>query len=303
MFRNTLLTLTLSAIATGASAQVAVTGGTATFAPAPQQVQSTAAELGIPSVPAINTPFAHVGPDASSQQAIDQSQASTTPAATATPSASEPVNLGVASVTENPFVSGRAEYSGQPLGDIARDLKQKQQTMNAKTFTNADIDKLNGQQTGGIGGATTASNTNTEWPTNNGVITPPPSNSPGQGAIAAPTATTTSPSGNIVHSPFGPRSENESSPANSQMTPDNAPQAAKPSAERSYEMAQNNPANAGIPQSQETGNASANTSDNNQNAKAQLPKTASRLPLLGVLGFFSVTMGMFVRYQRSKETK
>ena len=204
MFRSTILTLSLFAVFTvRAAAQVAVNGGTATVAPAPQQVQSTATELGIPSVPAINTPFAHVGPDASSQPAIDQAQASTSPAASATPSANQPVNLGVASVTENPFVSGRAEYTGEPLGDLARDLKQKQQTMNAKTFTNADIDKLNGQTTGGISGATAG---NTEWPANNGVISPPPANN-SQGTIAAPSSPNPP-----VHSPFGPRSENEGSP-------------------------------------------------------------------------------------------
>jgi hypothetical protein len=31
-----------------------------------------------------------------------------------------------------------------------------------------------------------------------------------------------------------------------------------------------------------------------------LPSTASRLPLIGVAGLFSVTMGIFVRYQRAK---
>jgi len=33
---------------------------------------------------------------------------------------------------------------------------------------------------------------------------------------------------------------------------------------------------------------------------SQLPRTASRLPLVGVAGLFSVTMGIFVRYQRAK---
>jgi hypothetical protein len=71
----------------------------------------------------------------------------------------------------------------------------------------------------------------------------------------------------------------------------------KPSAGTPVEMAQNNSANAGIPQSSDqTGNSGSNAAA----APATLPKTASRLPLLGVLGLFSISMGLFVRYQREK---
>ena len=317
MHHSSFLTAALAlALATGASAQVAITGGYATVAPPPQQVLSTATELGVPSVPAINTPFAHVGPEGPPQTTADQSQ----PAAPSQPAVvqiqnpapvsvqvnpapvttAQPINLGVAVITANPFVSTGVDSSGKPLGDIAREMKQKGQATNAKTFTNADIDKISGNQTaGGIAGATTANNTNSEWPSNNGVITPPPSNNVNQGAIGAPSAPAPN---NPNHSPFGPRSENENMPNAAPMPPENAPQAnAKPSAGRSYEMAQNNPANAAIPQSNETGNAGANTAADNN--KARLPKTASRLPLLGVLGFFSVSMGLFVRYQRAKDAR
>jgi hypothetical protein len=297
MYRSYFLTAALVlALATGAFAQVSVNGGVATVAPPPQQVQSTATELGIPSVPAINTPFAHVGPEGPPQTASDESQATQTQPTVAqiqnpSATAAQPVNLGVSTIAENPFVSGSND-TGKPLGDIARDMKQQAQTANAKNFTNADIDKMNGtQNSGGIAGATTANSTNTEWPANNGIITPPPANQ-GQGAIGAPTTATPSNSGN--NGPFSPRSQND----NTTMPPQAN---AKPSAGQPYEMAQNNPANGGLPQSNETGNAGANTSTAKDNA--QLPKTASRLPLLGVLGFFSVTMGLFVRYQRSKEAK
>lgn len=287
MYRSAFLTCTLAfALAIGASAQVAVVnGGYATTAPAPANVENTATQLGIPSVPAINTPFAHVGPQAPPQNAVDQSQAATT----ATPAATEvvPVNLGVASA-ENP---DRSDTSGRPLGDIAREMKQQAQTANAKTFTNADIQKLEQQNSGGITGATTNANaTNTEWPANNGVITPPPADN-GQGAIAAPPSQTPSTTGNGPFSPSASSSESA-----------NPPQAnAKPSAERPYEMAQNNPSNAGIPQDNDAANSAPSSASENSNAK--LPKTASRLPLLGVLGFFSISMGLFVRYQRAKHAR
>jgi len=287
MYRFAFLTCTLAfALAIDASAQVAVVnGGYATTAPAPANVENTATQLGIPSVPAINTPFAHVGPEAPPQNAVDQSQAATT----ATPSATEvvPVNLGVASA-ENPDGN---DTSGRPLGDIAREMKQQAQTANAKTFTNADIQKLEQQNSGGITGATTNANaTNTEWPANNGVITPPPADN-GQGTIAAPPSQTPSTTGNGPFSPSG--SNNEST---------NPPQAnAKPSADRPYEMAQNNPSNAGIPQDNDAANSAPSSASENSSAK--LPKTASRLPLLGVLGFFSISMGLFVRYQRAKDAR
>ena len=316
MLRSTLVTASLTALLTlGASAQIAVNGGVASVAPPPQQVQSTAAELGIPSVPAINTPFAHVGPEALPPADQEQMQAQTpaaenqNPAATSgrlNAQAAQPFNMGVATISTNPFESGLNGTDGKSLGEIAREMKQKQQNANAKTFTNADIDKLNGTQgSGGISGAATASNTNSEWPANNGVITPGSANS--QGAIAAPS----SPAPSQGNSPFAPRMP-ENTPSNTTpIPPANAPQAnAKPSASQPYEMAQNNPANAGIPQDNgqtstaaDQNAAPADQSAGNAAQSRTLPKTASRLPLLGVLGFVSISMGLFVRYQRAKEVK
>ncbi|MGZ4814864.1 MAG: hypothetical protein ACXVZV_05625 [Terriglobales bacterium] len=322
MLRFTFLTATLaSLLVIGASAQVAINGGYATTAPPPANVLSTATELGIPSVPAINTPFAHVGPEGPPQPATDETQTSapSQPAVVqiqnpapvsvqinpAVSQPAQPINLGVAIISENPFVTGPSNPSGKSLGEIARETKQKEQNTNAKRFTNADIEKMSGSQTsGGISGATTANtNGNNEWPANNGVITPPPANNQNQGAIAAPS--TPAPN-NQANSPFTPRTQNENTPANATPMPaENAPQAnEKPSPNRPYEMAQNNPASGGMPQSSETGNAAANPSNEPATAQnARLPKTASRLPLLGVLGFVSVSMGLFVRYQRAKAVK
>src|SRR3954466_4728170 len=108
MLRSSFLTAALAlALATGASAQVNVNGGVATVAQAPQNVQNTATELGIPSVPAINTPFAHVGPEGSPQQnATDQSQASAQTQPT-NAQAAQPFNMGVASPSD--VDSGRSD--------------------------------------------------------------------------------------------------------------------------------------------------------------------------------------------------
>lgn len=300
MLRTAILSVSL-ALALGASAQVVSNGGYATTAPAavPPQIANTVTTYGIPSVPAINTPVTHVGPQAQQGQPGSESVPSTpsTPGeveiqnpgpmtlqlSPANNAASGPVmNLGAASYEQNPFLgSGSNNNNNESLGEVAREMKQKEQTANAKTYTNADIDKLN-QSTGVSNGAMSASATNSSWPANNGVITPPP-----QGSIAAP-AQNQSTTGTV--------------PA-TQEPPQVGPQSnAKPSAERPYEMAQNNPSNAGIPQQSAESNNESSANSNNASTKATLPKTASRLPLLGVLGFFSISMGLFVRYQRAKDS-
>jgi len=312
MFRSALLTATLTlGLGMLAPAQVVNYGGWATTAP-------TVNPTGAPSVPALNTPVAHVGPTeaaptqpgqtapevapfttaaqtTTSQPAVVQIQNPTPVSievAPATTSTTPVIDLGAADLPTNPFVSGSSGTSGKSLGEIAREMKQKDQTTNARMYTNADIERM-GTSSGANGGATTANATNNEWPANNGVITPPENNP--QNSIAAP-AQNQSTTGN---GPFSSKA-----PANTQ--PENPPQAnAKPSPDHTYEMAQNNPQSAGIPQAGSEPNAgSAAANDNTAAGKnGTLPKTASRLPLIGVLGFFSISMGLFVRYQREKSAK
>jgi len=304
MLRSAFLTATLAlGLCAFAQAQLVNYGGYATTAPTAVNAQ------GSPSVPAIQTPVAHVGPQlgtptqpgetptvnllaqpvAPAQPEVIQIQnpngagVEVLPSNAAVP---QTINLGAASYSENPFVSGESGTNGQSLGEIAREIKQKDQNLNAKTYTNADIDRMN--QATGINNGVTA-NANSNYPTNNGVITPPAQQPPS--SIAAP-------------------AQNQSTTGNGATTPapqSNPPQAnAKPSAERPYEMAENNPASAGIPQAGTEQNSQTNTSksaEQNNGDQKSLPKTASRLPLIGVLGFFSIAMGIFVRYQREKTSK
>jgi len=291
-FITALLTSTL---AIAAAAQVAVNGGYATTIPS-----------GAPSVPAITTPTAHVGPEATPENAPGYSgpavvqipseivqrpaeQVQNQQQTTAAP-ATAPFNFGVAQ-----YDSGvTAGDLGQPLGETARLMRQRAQAAHAKTFTNADIQRMD-SSSGTVSGI--PNQANDQWPDNNGVISPEPANSAQQ-----PPAPNANPAAS--GSPFAPKGYTAQPSDNNA-----APQAfAKPSASQPYLMAQNNPSNAGIPQSNATGNAAANPTDNtaNNNAdnqNASLPKTASRLPLLGVLGFFSIALGMFVRHQRAKTAK
>lgn len=308
MLRSALITATLAlGLASFAQAQVVNYGGTATTAPTANVTQnpSVVNAQGAPSVPAINTPVAHVGPQAGianqpGEQATapNQGTANATTPQTEVAQAQNPqaFDLGVSTVATNPFLTAGSGDNGKPLGDIAREMKQRDQALNAKTYTNADIDRLN-QSTGAVNNAAVTANAS-NYPANNGVITPPTTNS-----IAAPVQNQST-TGNA---PFSPHPTNNAVPAtNENNTPTSIPQAnAKPSANRPYEMASNNSANAGIPQSgnDQTASTANQANDNAQTNSQQLPKTASRLPLIGILGFFSISMGLFVRYQREKASK
>ena len=313
MLRSLLIASCLTVgFAFGASAQVVVNSGTATTYPVgvPAPLANTITANGIPSVPAINTPVAHVGPTAEQVPAqqttvspaepmvaggpVENPAAAQSPTTATTPA--NGVNLGVATYSVNPFSGAGSGTNGESLGQIASQYKQKAQAVNAKVYTNADIDKLQGNTYGGA--AATVANDN--WPANNGVITQQPENTQPP-AVAAPAQNQSTTGTAPIGSPFSPRPENG--------TPTPQPQSLnqKPSADHTIEMAQNNPANAGIPQNTESDNsANAGTAANSNTPKSTtktLPKTATRLPLLAVLGFFSVTVGMFVRHQRSKTAR
>ena len=296
-FINVALILGLGAFA---QAQVVNSGGYVTTAPSMSVVgvaqnSSVVNAQGAPSVPAISTPVAHVGPQAGAASQPGQATngldiVATEGAQQNTNSAtSQAFNFGAATLSSNPYVSGGVGASEESLAEAARQAKQKEQNVNARVYTNADIDRIN-QATGVNAVATDAANS---YPANNGVITPPSNN---QNSIAVP-AQNQSTTGTVQTAP-GPQNPAAQPPV--QPAP-NAPAAAqpfppqanaKPSANTST-MASNHPP---APLNQ--------ANDSQQGAGTQqLPKTASRLPLIGVLGFFSISMGIFVRYQRAKSSK
>lgn len=302
MVRSALITFSLAVgLGSFAQAQVVNSGGYATTSPNTPVVGVVENPLvvnsaGAPSIPAIGTPFAHVGPEAAP---VRQAGIQTPTAVIVEPApeanqgqaansgTTQTFNFGAANFSTNPYASGETGTSQESLAEAARQARQKGQNVNAKLYTNADIERLN-QATGvNHGVATNAANT---YPANNGVITPP-ANNQNQNSIAVPmqnqsTTGTVPPTPGPRNSPVRQRMEQlPSTPTAQQPLP---PQAnAKPSANGSA-----------------TANTGAGSAENQSNANsAELPKTASRLPLIGVLGFFSISMGLFVRHQRAKSSK
>jgi len=311
MARFTLLAVLLLAISSFAQVTVTNTGFATTSGPAypavpvsppilytpivqlgqapTQPVQATAAAngLGLESLAVPVSPVQNQAVNTSSQQANPTF-----------------FNFGVAQFGAS---SGNAELeSGKSLGEIAREQRQHPNGTNARVYTNSDIDQLN--QTGNMVNTPSAqANNNDNWSPNNGIISPEPPQSNAVGAQSQQNEQT--PTG--VHSPFAPRGE-ANSPAGIEMTPSqpqSRPQAqVRPFSKRSgtTEIAQNNGQEQPLAQTQSpsAGNEgqaqSAPASSQGQSQTARLPRTASRLPLVGIAGLFSVSMGLFVRYQRAK---
>jgi hypothetical protein len=187
---------------------------------------------------------------------------------------SQPFNFGVAQFDSRGMNGGVGQaVDGKSLGDFARELRQKSNTnTNARTYTNSDVERVS--QGGGVTGSAVQSNRPDNWTPNNGVINP-------QGQVAEPTVTSPSP----APAPNAPFSGPKAQP--SQNSPSPSPRSAlQPSESERPAVVQ-----ASLKQSENAGNPVADT---------QLPATATQLPLLGLLGFFSVVAGVFVRHQRSK---
>jgi hypothetical protein len=276
MFRTLMLLLCVFVIAVSSPAQVTVTNQGFATTPGPA-VPATPV-----SPPVLYAPIVHLdqGPTQPTQpstvglEAPDNEQGTVQLAAAS--GRQQPFNFGVAQFDTPSMQGGVGQpVNGLSLGEFARQLRQSQGQRNARTYTNSDIESL--KQPAG-----TTANDNRKadnWVPNNGVIdpngitsqTPVPQNS-----IAAPMqASPPSPDAN----PFGPKA----APAKPR-----APAASKPRAEA-------NGVGAGQVRRAVLAVSEAQGSD-----ETQLPQTASKLPLMGALGFFSVSMGIFVRYQRSK---
>jgi len=177
---------------------------------------------------------------------------------TAAPAAGH-VDLGVNS---NAAVSVSDGTNGRSLGDIARENRQRMQGANARTFTNADVQRIAGA--GGVSGIAT-NPANNAYPPDNGVIN-------SNGAVAAPNT----------------------------ATEQNVPQATPPAMEQNQKPSAATPppqmAQAQTPANPADQNAQANAPENNQRT---LPKSASPLPLLALLGFGAIVIGFAVRRARA----
>ena len=308
MARLTLL-LTVLFLAIGSFAQVVVTNsGIAT--------QSGPAFPATPvSPPIVYTPIIQLG-QAPTQPSHPTAPAELLPAGGPQVSDDDTASTGVTVGRNTPFNFGVAQFdsgmgsgsvgediNGKSLGELAREQRQHPVGTNARVYSNSDIDKLN-QVGNAVSASAQANNTNDNWSPNNGIITPENSQ-PAANSVAAPAESNPSvPTGN--HNPFAPKPRSQTtSPTGIDMTP-SQPQTRTPQSEvRPFskragpEMAQNNAESGPLAQEDRLSNA-ASAPAQNQQQTSQLPRTASRLPLVGVAGLFSVSLGIFVRYQRAK---
>ena len=306
--------LTVLALATCSFAQVTVTNSNFATTPgpafpavpaSPPIVYTPVVQLGqAPTQPmqAVATPNGLIAVGPQQEQQAAQENATLAPAASATP-----FNFGVAQF-DAPAAAGGVgqDINGKSLGDIAREQRQHPVGTNARVYTNTDIDQLN--QTGNaVTNPSAQANNADNWSPNNGVINPGAPTESQPNAVGAPAQQNQSPTG--VHSPFAPKPQGQTySPAGIEMTP-TQPQA-RPQADihplrtrDNVELAQNTAPTS--PQDQAAdANAQSHPAQNppaqDQAQTSQLPRTASKLPLVGVAGLFSISMGIFVRYQRAK---
>ncbi len=166
------------------------------------------------------------------------------------------------------------------LGELAREWRQKKQSLNARTFTNEDINRIDqqyGPPTGGITATAVNAGTNaTANPPNQ-----PPSN------VSTDTAMPQR------RSPFQPPAGMEGAPPTSAPPPQ--PQAmaqyqppVQPLAER--------------PAATDTQQASGEQGQGNQSNPGTLPRTASQMPTFLVLGGLALLAGMLLRRRNQRRS-
>lgn len=185
-------------------------------------------------------------------------------------------------VANSGAVAGDDGTHGRSLGEIARDLRQQNQNLNARTFTNADVQRVANSGGGMSGAATAAAGNNSGYPANNGVINP--------NAVAQPTGSTGAATGTTqggVAQPSAPAPTNE----NNVPPADNA-QPQKPSAAAPHEMAaMQAPAN---PAEQAAQQQATDNSGNNGEQRT-LPKSGTLLPLIALVGVAATAAGLLAR--------
>lgn len=203
-------------------------------------------------------------------------------------------------VTANGGIASDNGLNGRSLGEVARELRQRMQNTNAKMYTNSDVTSM--PNAGGITG-TAMSVPPQQFPPNgaypvaeNGVIRQNGQQMNGGQAVAEPQ----NPSGNATstqpateqRNPFSPQQAEPANPA-TPATPGSNSQQPKPSA--------------GTPPPPQISQAQVPPNPADQNAAAQqaqpqqekpqktLPKSASLLPLIALVGAAATVAGLMAR--------
>ncbi len=177
-----------------------------------------------------------------------------------------PFNSGVGSFSGG-YPVGTVAENQNSLGEIARDFRARRATEQARTFTNQDVQRL-----GQTGGVSTVGGTA-------GAVTSAPSAAPqpsGSAPAVAQPGTTTQPTTPGVATPVPPQSQTNQPPM-SQMQ-----------SSTSTEMAQATPP-PGPEQTQTAPPGKQGT------RRGQLPRAASVLPLMALVGFLAAAAGLMAR--------
>jgi len=191
-------------------------------------------------------------------------------------------DLGPSYFVENSSGSGTATTAAS-LGEVASQFKAHRPTQNVRTYTNSDVDRMNGNMN--LRG--TNINANVAPSSAQGVNAP-------ESAAAAPVQqapgmqTTPAPPSGVTPSPFEPRLS----------------ASARPSPAIRAEGAQSSATQGSTTEAAPAGNESATTPEVKQSQSAQntdqqsqnrLPATSTLLPLLGLVGLASGSIGLLVR--------
>jgi hypothetical protein len=218
------------------------------------------------------------------------------------PAATPPqVDLGVNSSAAIAVSDGQ---NGRSLGEIARQMRQNMQNANAKLYTNSDVEQL--PTAGGITG-TTASvppqqfPPNGEYPVgNNGVIEQ--NGQPMGQAIATPGNSAANNGGTATEQPLPAQPPANQQPMNQAPTsappnntqPEQQPAPQKPSAGT---IPPPQTSQAEVPANPADQNAAAAPSNApaNQPTHGSLPKSASLLPLIALVGAGATIAGLMAR--------
>jgi hypothetical protein len=179
-----------------------------------------------------------------------------------------PFNTGVGSFAGG-YPAGTVAGNQASLGEIAREFRNRRASEQARTYTNQDVERMN--QTGGVSVVGGTSGAVTGAP---GTLTQPMGNAP---AVAQP-GTMNPPSNPGVATPVPPQPQSNQPPPMSQMQAGANP----------TEMAQATPPSG----AQETQAAPVGTQ---RSERGQLPRAASVLPLMALVGFLATAAGLLAR--------
>ncbi len=198
-------------------------------------------------------------------------------------------DMGPSSFVGSGASSSSSMMAAASLGEVAAKFKAQKPTQNVRTFTNADVDRMNSSMNlrgRNINANFTPSAPQATAPESASAVVPP--------AQAPPNQTAASPAQSAPSSPFEPRLSASARPSPSIRAEGAQSSATQSSASTQGEAgttAQAGSENATTPQV----NQPQSGRNSGQESGKSLPATSTLLPLLGILGLASGGIGLFFR--------